>query len=204
VHFLFAGSILDAILLTVAVFDVIRRELHEKEAALAREKYYIDLSRTDALTGLYNRRHLSETVKRMETERSMPIVTTLIMIDIDNFKVINDTYGHQVGDSILAAVGKHIRGRIRKSDIACRYGGDEFLLILPGGGQESAMRICEGIKEDLQENDFRSESGERVVVTLSVGITESRLEDSFDGMFLRADAALYQAKKTGRARVAVL
>ena len=198
------GTSLDSMLFTFSIFDMIRTGLREKEEMQAREKYYIALARTDSLTGLYNRRYLTEIVKQLEADKEMPPESALIMIDLDNFKQINDTYGHLIGDIILTRVGTIIKNHIRRTDIACRYGGDEFLVFLLGAKLETAQGIGEQIRKEILAETSYSETGEEIFTTISIGITETRIDDTFDGMFLRADAALYQAKKLGRNRIAVL
>jgi diguanylate cyclase (GGDEF)-like protein len=202
--FFLAGTLLATFFFTLAIFDIIRRDLRERDELVMREKYYIDLSRTDTLTGLYNRQYLKELITRLENDRELPAEVALVMLDLDNFKTINDNYGHLVGDMILTRTGSKIKKHIRRSDIACRYGGDEFLIVLPGADRMVASRIADEIREDILNEKNYSETGEEIRITVSVGITESRIDDSFDGMFLRADAALYQAKKTGRNRIATL
>jgi len=203
-YFFIFGTSTDSILFTLAIFDQLKKELSEKDDLAQREKYYSNLARTDSLTGLYNRQYLNELIKRLETDDELPSDTSMIMLDLDNFKSINDTYGHLIGDMLLTRTGTKIKKHIRRSDIACRYGGDEFLIVLPGADGLIAERIAEEIRLDLLNDISYSETGEEIHITTSIGITESRVEDSFDGMFLRADAALYQAKKTGRNKIAVL
>ncbi len=203
-YFFVIGTSIDSLLFTLAIFDLIRKELSEKDVMMEREKYYINLSRTDPLTGLYNRRYLNELIKRLEAEGEIPNDSALIMIDLDNFKTINDTYGHLAGDLILTKTGTKIKKHIRKTDIACRYGGDEFLVFLPGANESAARTIAEAIRNDIVTDYSYSEEGAPISITVSIGISENRLDDSFDGLFLRADAALYQAKKTGRDRISVL
>jgi two-component system, sensor histidine kinase LadS len=203
-YFFIAGTSLDSLIFTFSIFDLIRIDLKEKEDIREREKYYQALSRTDALTGLYNRRYLSEIVKQMESNNEIPIQSALIMIDLDDFKNINDTWGHLIGDIILTRTGTKIKKHIRKSDIACRYGGDEFLLLLPGAKIEAAQTIAEEIRKEITAEINYSETGEEIRTSVSIGITETRLDDTFDGMFLRADAALYQAKKSGKNQIALL
>ena len=134
----------------------------------------------------------------------MPTGSALIMIDLDNFKMVNDTHGHLAGDMILTKTGTHIKKHIRKTDIACRYGGDEFLVFLPGANETAARSIAESMRNDILADFTYSETGEEIKITVSIGVSENRLDDSFDGLFLRADAALYQAKKLGRNRISVL
>jgi len=199
-----AGTVIDSLLFTMAIFDHIRQELTEKESLGQREKYYMDLSRTDALTGLYNRRYLNELIKRLGADEELPLISSLIMIDLDNFKIINDSYGHLIGDLLLTKTASKIKKHIRKTDIACRYGGDEFLIYLPGANANVAHTIAEGIRNDILEDFSYSEEGSEIRHTISIGVTENRVDDSFDGLFLRADAALYQAKRTGRNKISVL
>ena len=203
-HFFIAGTTLDSLLFTLAIFDQIKSELTEKEVLGAREQYYIDLSRTDALTGLYNRRYLNELIKRLGADEELPTVSSLIMLDLDNFKTINDTYGHLIGDMLLTKTATKIKKHIRKTDIACRYGGDEFLIYLPGANASVAHSIADGIRRDILDDFSYSEEGTEIRHTISIGVTENRVDDTFDGLFLRADAALYQAKRTGRNKISIL
>lgn len=203
-YFFLAGTTIDSLLFTLAIFDLIRKQLSEHQQGLEREKYYQDLSRTDPLTGLYNRRYLNEIIKRLDTDNELPDESSLVMLDLDNFKAINDTYGHLTGDIILTKTGAKLKKYIRKSDIACRYGGDEFLIFLPGAGAEAANSIAENIRNDIINDVVYSEEGDPVRITISMGISGNRMNDTFDGLFLRADAALYQAKKTGRDKIVIL
>lgn len=203
-YFFVIGTSIDSLLFTLAIFDLIKNALIEKEEIVEREKYYIDLSRTDSLTGLYNRRHLTDIVKRLEANNELSGECALIMLDLDHFKEINDTHGHLIGDMLLTKLGSKIKKHIRKTDIACRYGGDEFLILLPNANLTAANNIAEEIRREILEDFCLTDTGERVQNTVSIGITVNRVSDSFDGLFLRADAALYQAKKTGRNRISVL
>ncbi len=203
-YFLLIGTSIDSLLFTLAIFDMFKRELLEKDEHIALEKYYQNLSHTDPLTGLYNRHYLNDLIRRLESEEEIPPESAVIMLDLDNFKVVNDTFGHLVGDMFLTKLGAKIRNNIRKSDIACRYGGDEFLIFLPGATERTAVVVGETIRDSMLTDYVYSEQGEAIHVTVSVGVTSNHRDDSFDGLFLRADAALYQAKKTGRNRIAVL
>jgi len=203
-HLFMAGTSLDTLLFTLSIFDLIKGDLREKDDLKEREKYYMTLSRTDALTGLYNRRYLSDIVKRLEMDHEMPAVSALFMVDLDHFKNINDSYGHLIGDIMLTKTGTTIKKHIRHTDIACRYGGDEFLVLLPGANLDAARAIADKIQKEVLSDISYSETGEPIRHTVSIGVTATRNDDSFDGMFLRADAALYQAKKTGRNKIAVL
>ncbi|MDQ8733479.1 diguanylate cyclase [Paenibacillus sp. LHD-38] len=146
---------------------------------------------TDILTGLHARHYLNEQIQRRQ--RKDPI-GSLILVDIDLFKRINDTYGHQVGDRILIQVSDIVRSAIRNGDIAARWGGEELAVYLPGIRAEQAYRIAERIRQHVEKETDP-------VVTVSCGVSEWTFEDekiSVESLFYRADMALYEAKNNGR------
>lgn len=156
----------------------------------------------DTLTGLYNRRYLSEALERQMAwaeREDMPL--GMLMTDIDSFKRLNDEKGHQAGDAVLAAVGAFFASRARKSDIACRYGGDEFLLVLPGTGVEEAVALAETYRKAAAELEIPW-AGETLRLTMSFGVAVFP-SDSGDkeGLVEAADRALYRAKLAGRNEV---
>jgi diguanylate cyclase (GGDEF)-like protein len=153
----------------------------------------------DALTGCYNRAQALEVlgIELRRAERSgLPL--SVIMFDLDNFKRVNDRYGHLAGDAVLATVGQLMRRELRGSDLKCRYGGEEFLVLLPETGQEAARKVAESLREALARAVVTF--GERAIqVTASLGVaTAVRGELSAEGPVGRADAALYEAKGAGR------
>ena len=158
----------------------------------------------DPLTGLYNRRHMEASLKReahRAERRNTPVA--LIMLDIDHFKKFNDTYGHEAGDIVLRELGRMMRGHIRAEDIACRYGGEEFLLILP----EASISVAERRAEELRLliRDFQiSYQGKVLIVTVSLGVAAfpNHGPDIKDAV-KAADSALYRAKIEGRDRVVI-
>ena len=156
----------------------------------------------DPLTGLYNRRYLNETMEReIARARREKDVFSVIISDIDNFKMINDNYGHQVGDKFLVEIanvlGKHTRG----SDIACRYGGEEFLLVLPGIGSDSAVKRAEEIRQRCQEFIIQYK-GQALSLTMSFGVAcYPDHGQAADEIITKADNAMYHSKNTGRNRV---
>jgi diguanylate cyclase (GGDEF)-like protein len=159
----------------------------------------------DPLTGLFNRRYLEETLL-IETERAKrknePF--SIMMFDLDHFKRFNDTHGHEAGDAVLGALGRFLQKQVRGGDIACRYGGEEFTVILPGASLESAEKraeqLCEGVR--TLAVDFKGQS--LGALSLSVGVaTFPNHGDSAELVLQASDAALYQAKNEGRDRVAV-
>jgi diguanylate cyclase (GGDEF)-like protein len=156
----------------------------------------------DALTGLYNRYYLIETLAqeiiRAERENS-PL--SIVMADIDHFKTINDSYGHPVGDQFLIKIAEVMKNNVRGSDIVSRYGGEEFLLVLPGTGMEFAMKRAEALQR-LCAKIVVAYEGKDLEVTLSFGLA-AYPEDGKDleGLIKKADQALYRSKKGGRNQV---
>jgi diguanylate cyclase (GGDEF)-like protein len=159
----------------------------------------------DPLTGLFNRRYLEETLER-EIHRAIrdkfPI--SLIFIDIDHFKTFNDAYGHEMGDAVLKAFGAFLAAQVRFEDIPCRYGGEEFIIVLPDAPLEVARLRAEAIREGVKALEV--ETGEQVLghITLSLGVSGvPECEARGETLLRAADAALYQAKNEGRDRVVV-
>lgn len=159
----------------------------------------------DPLTGLFNRRYLEETLERelnRAERRSHPL--GVIMIDIDRFKRFNDTYGHASGDELLRSLSSHMLQHIRGADIACRYGGEEFILILPETSLEVTLQRAEHIREDFNRLQTRDSDRTMISGTLSIGVAVFPDHGTTSAAVLRAaDAALYRAKREGRDRVVV-
>jgi diguanylate cyclase (GGDEF)-like protein len=159
-----------------------------------------DLSIRDALTGLYNRRYLDEALERellRATRHQHPV--GVVMLDIDHFKLFNDTYGHDAGDVLLRALGTFLQNNIRGEDIACRYGGEEFTLILP----MASLRDTQARAEDLRAsvNHLQAMHGDQWIgqVTISLGAAcFPEHGTTGDALIRAADRALYQAKMSGR------
>jgi diguanylate cyclase (GGDEF)-like protein len=191
---LFASVAGAAVLSATAAVNRSHIECHEASlmAALA------DLASTDELTGCTVRRVLRQRTE-VEIERSMrsgsPL--SLLMIDVDHFKAVNDNFGHVVGDRVLAAVGRVLLANVRTFDVASRLGGDEFALLLPETDVKSAVVVAERI--------FRNLAGEcEVPITVSIGVSSlDRTLPTAEHLFDEADMALYQVKRTGRDAVAV-
>jgi diguanylate cyclase (GGDEF)-like protein/PAS domain S-box-containing protein len=153
------------------------------------------LSNIDFLTSIYNRHKLEKEFEN-EMARSKRYGTPLaaVLFDVDNFKMINDTYGHQVGDLVLEKVSKLIINNIRETDIVGRWGGDEFFIIFPGINLEDTMITIEKIKCLIEKSKFH----ESAQVTCSFGVTEYITGDSIGSVYQRTDKALYNAKNDGR------
>ncbi|HEV7967608.1 MAG TPA: diguanylate cyclase [Candidatus Acidoferrales bacterium] len=159
----------------------------------------------DPLTGLYNRRYLEESLNR-ETHRANRTGRTvsLVMLDLDHFKHFNDTFGHQVGDILLKEVAGVIKGRVRAGDLACRYGGEEFSLIVAEVDTEGTHKCVESIRESIKHLSLHHRGQTLGTITVSAGIATypAHAENSED-LIRAADDALYQAKKAGRDRIVI-
>lgn len=156
------------------------------------------LSTTDGLTSLYNRRHLDET---LNTEYHRAVRThnplAVVMFDIDHFKKFNDTYGHDQGDRVLQAVARNFRDALRKYDLPCRYGGEEFVGILPNTTLEGAFCVAERLRADIEDSEV---DGLKVTISLGVAAFPEIGVASADELVEAADRALYQSKENGRNR----
>ena len=175
---------------------------HDISGRKALEEELRQLSITDSLTGLYNRRHfpsvLQKEMDRMERTRS---ICSILMIDIDRFKSFNDTYGHAEGDRLLRELAELIRKTFRSIDSAFRFGGEEFVILLPETGAEGAWACAERFRTLLGARGFSaSPVGLPVRVTASIGIMEHREGSDIDAMVRCADIAMYAAKNAGRNR----
>ncbi len=163
----------------------------------------LEMAVTDGLTGLHNRRYLDthlSTLFERAANRHRPL--SLMITDIDRFKSINDRYGHDVGDEVLREFAARLRGNVRGIDLACRYGGEEFVVVMPDTEASVAAMVAERIRQQIAQTPFVVPSGEKLKVTVSVGLTGLRPgTDSVKALLKRADAALYEAKNAGRNRV---
>lgn len=161
------------------------------------------MATTDSLTGLFNRRHMiALTEKELARSDRRPSNLTLMLMDIDYFKQINDQYGHDIGDRVLDAVSHLLKGSMREQDFIGRWGGEEFFAVLPQTDLEQAAAIAERIRQAIQALVIDS-GGNTISVTLSIGITQYRAEEVLSNAIARADHALYQGKSAGRNRVEV-
>ena len=157
----------------------------------------------DPLTGLYNRRHLDSVLERELFSRRQHESLCMLLIDIDHFKRINDAFGHQAGDRILAKLATILTGHSRPRDVICRYGGEEFLVLMPGMAVELARQRAESIRQAFAETSISFE-GERLQATLSIGLSATpEHAESVSGLIRCADQALYQAKAGGRNRTVI-
>ena len=185
----------------------------QSSATINRANVYAEILKhatLDALTGFYNRRQLEERIKQ-ETAKAKRQKTPLcaIMIDIDFFKRINDIYGHAAGDLVLKTVSKTMRSQLREYDVAGRYGGEEFAILLPFTKTEEAVMVAERLRQAVENkkidlSKINHEMPNKIIdVTISLGIYELKPSDNAGDLLKEADKALYQAKETGRNRIII-
>jgi two-component system cell cycle response regulator len=161
------------------------------------------ISRTDALTGLRNRRHVEEYLARLVSlaRRNAEPIAVLI-IDIDHFKSVNDGHGHDAGDAVLREVADRMVRSVRLEDMVGRWGGEEFLVVLPNTGADGAAELAERLRRMVADEPCQLGDGGSIQVTISVGCAASLMDDA--GTLVRsADVAMYRAKESGRNRVVV-
>lgn len=161
-----------------------------------REKILFEAAQTDMLTGLLNRRAGHQ---RLDFALNTSDCVSLLLLDIDRFKRINDTHGHQMGDQVLSAFSDITKKSLRKSDIIIRWGGEEFIVVLINVSQSVAVTIGEKLRANIEQ-----QSAQRLIpITVSIGLTQSTPDDDIETLIRRADKALYQAKNTGRNKLVV-
>ena len=159
----------------------------------------------DPLTGLNNRRGLERAVAALDGRGHGIHGSSVLMLDIDHFKRVNDSHGHLLGDRVLRVVAQVVRSCIRGRDIAARIGGEEFVVVLPDTPGEGACRVAETIRRAVEAGRIRSADSKVVLgqVTLSVGVAVAEAKDSFESLLERADRAMYAAKNSGRNRISM-
>ena len=182
--------------------STLERASLRKEVQTAHVKM-AEMSTVDELTKLYNRRYFIEALdgefeRASRYEREM----ALLMLDLDYFKKVNDTYGHPAGDMVLSDIGEILKKHIRRNDLACRYGGEEFAVVLPNVNKDSIYSAYERFREMVSTQSFKCES-KQFHITVSIGIAFSNDAESANDLLVHADQALYQAKESGRNRIVI-
>ncbi|MFO7993618.1 MAG: diguanylate cyclase [Marinobacter sp.] len=160
------------------------------------------MATTDSLTGLFNRRHMTYLVEKelARFQRNGHPVAFLVL-DIDHFKAINDEHGHETGDRVLEDVADIIRAQFRTQDLIARWGGEEFLAVLPDTRLHRAQASAERVRQALLAHDWLAPNGDSIDITISAGVSEFRGDDDLNSAINRADRALYRSKELGRNRV---
>ena len=185
------------ITLQLEQMEKLQAELQQKQKELDR------LTRHDGLTGLYNRNTFVDLTRReLQRARRQGSHTTILLIDLDHFKRVNDTWGHPAGDAVLRHVAALVNSSIRSTDLAGRLGGEEFILLLPATNSESARKIAEKIRQRLEITPAQWEDV-RINITASIGLSTTSAAEhrDFESLYNEADKALYLAKHRGRNRV---
>jgi len=175
------------------------RELEDKNRELEKKVSEIEyLSITDSLTGISNRRMFESMLdKEISRAKRYKHALSIVIIDIDYFKKVNDKFGHKVGDTILQKLSTFIKNRLRGNDCFSRWGGEEFAVILPETNLRQSIEVCQTLRECINQIEFEDD----LFISCSFGTTEYILEEPAESLFLRADKALYRAKELGRNRV---
>jgi two-component system, cell cycle response regulator len=161
----------------------------------------IEMAVTDSLTGLYNRRYMASHLATLLDQGASQRGTSVLMLDLDHFKQVNDTHGHQAGDDVLREIGNRIVRNIRGIDMACRYGGEEFVVLMPDTDLESAEVVANRLLQAIGGKPIAARGAGELTVTCSIGCTASAAGDSAESLLKRADEALYQAKNSGRNQI---
>jgi two-component system cell cycle response regulator len=192
-----------------------RNELTARVKTQLRRKHYADKLRhnvqlslemaiTDQLTGLNNRRYMARHLETLLKNASPTKPISFFIMDIDYFKSVNDTHGHDVGDEVLREFAARISSNVRGIDLACRYGGEEFVVVMPDTDKEFAHAVAERLRHTMELMPIPiSRAPGKISITVSIGIASSTgADDDSDKLLHRADQALYRAKREGRNRVA--
>lgn len=181
-------------LVMTVIFGMVFSKVIQDQRSLLERAAYVDV-----LTGALNRRGMLNAIAQhiSQYQRHPEISPSLILIDVDHFKVINDQHGHGVGDDVLASIAKIIMNHIRKEDLFFRFGGEEFLILTAWTELNAALKMAESLRDMIEQHQF----GISQRVTISCGIAELQADDNEASWIDRADRALYQAKQIGRNRV---
>ncbi|WP_309122312.1 diguanylate cyclase [Paenibacillus sp.] len=198
-----AGSAFQAVVLSWGLADHIQRMRKEKDHAVELMKESRRLADTDELTGLYNRRYVSHVFEAATRARPGRAVS-LLMIDVDHFKKVNDTFGHEAGDQVLRELGQLMKSGFPRTDVLGRFGGEEFIVLLPDTTIEGARIAADRLIAAVREQPFGQPKGQPLYCTVSIGVAQWKGGDeTFPQLIRRADEALYEAKREGRNRVSV-
>ncbi|MCE5256960.1 MAG: sensor domain-containing diguanylate cyclase [Spirochaetaceae bacterium] len=196
-----------SIFLSMALTDRFKRLEIERNRLEKIQAHYRELSLTDAPTGLYNRRFLTTALGLAMTKSNQTgTPLSLILLDIDDFKNINDTFGHGFGDTILGTLARSMKSCTRECDSSCRFGGDEFVIILPGISGSDAFQVAERIRNCFASDslkNFKNIDGVAMSATVSLGVVELIGKETAEAFLARADSAMYEAKRLGKNRSAL-
>ena len=197
--FLMLAATLIVLLILAIIYLVARSFIKELNTA---ETKLVEMATQDFLTGLLNRR---ETFRRLDEElqrsRRLAFPFSVLLLDLDHFKQVNDIHGHSAGDLVLQTVASVLRKGVRPYDLCCRHGGEEFLVVLPETALTGAAGIAERLRSDIEQQVISLPDGQTLQVTASIGAAALAGDETIDQLIIRADEAMYQAKQSGRNRV---
>ncbi len=205
--------------LEIGVTDYVLRPIDRQEflartrAGIRRKRYQdglrsnynlsLAMAVTDSLTGLYNRRYMTTHLETLLGRKNEQRVAATMMLDIDYFKNVNDTYGHAVGDEVLKEIASRVVRNTRGVDLVCRYGGEEFVVVMPDTERTVAANVAERLRNGVAGTPVMVAGVGALNITCSIGVTLSQADDTAAAMLKRADDAMYMAKRDGRNRVVV-
>ncbi len=197
--FLMLAAALIVLLILTIIYLVARSFIKELKTA---ETKLVEMATQDFLTGLLNRR---ETFRRLDEElqrsRRLAVPFSVLLLDLDHFKQVNDIHGHSAGDLVLQTVASVLRRGVRPYDLCCRHGGEEFLVVLPETALTGAAGIAERLRSEIEQQVISLPDGQTLQVTASIGAAALAGDETIDQLIIRADEAMYQAKQSGRNRV---
>ncbi len=177
-----------------------REELLHKDELTRNLALFKEKSRVDGLTKIFNRAAFMELLQEeMIRSEGTGSPLSLVMVDIDDFKRVNDTYGHVAGDYVLESLGDLLLEHVRRDDVIARYGGEEFVLLIPRGSTESAAQVAEKLRKSIEDHSFTPLPG----ITVSMGCTSYKSGETSEAFIHRADTALYAAKRSGKNKVCI-
>ncbi len=181
--------------------DESKKEMQRLRKELAHVR---ETAKTDALTGILNRRAFDQKLNEfIETHAHNGLELCLLILDIDHFKQVNDTFGHQMGDNVLRYTANLMKHHITENHCAARYGGEEMAIIMPNTSLNEAMEIAENIRVSLSQYPLKLKGSKKTIgtVTISIGVSSFKINDSVESLIERADKAMYRAKESGRNQV---
>ena len=194
--------------LAANLLKLIADRFRQNTAVLTRtvelQREYQDKSERDGLTGTYNRSWMHDIFpKQIELSQHLGQKISMLMIDADYFKQVNDQFGHQAGDTTLVELTKIIGSCLQEPDLLVRYGGEEFVVLMPGAGVSQAHAVSECIRRKVTQTPIKVDNDKTIEITVSIGIAEAGMEDSMSDLIEKTDKGLYQAKQSGRNQIVV-
>jgi two-component system, sensor histidine kinase LadS len=202
VHGVAIGMAIETVLLSMALAERVRRLSLERNQFQRMQDRYLELSITDELTGLYNRRYLlSRLQSEAEHAERLDQPLCLIFLDLDGFKSVNDSMGHASGDLVLKELSAEIGSTLREGDVACRFGGEEFAIVMPGIRLRDAATAAERLRAGFEARPMRGVGGDPIRITISLGVVQAAAGEGPEDIIDRADKAMYRAKERGKNRV---